>query len=80
MSDPKIVTPPFGRVIEYKEAGKPRDTGAVSDDPYARNRTGDGVPVGCREQAGRRPDLTAFIVDGENQRVPVDSMPGVVRY
>lgn len=83
MSDPKIVTPTFGRDLEYKEAGKVSETsGRYPTIRMRRNRTGDGVRRLVAENKLSVDDLiwTAFVVDGENQRVPVDSMPGVVRY
>ena len=83
MSDPKIVTTPFGRGVDYKEAAK------VSAMPgwyptvrMRRNRTGVGVRRLVAENKLSVEDLiwTAFVVDGENNRLPVESMPGVVRY
>ena len=83
MSDPKIVTPTFGRDLEYKEAGKVSETsGRYPTIRMRRNRTGDGVRRLVAENKLSVDDLiwTAFVVDGENQRVPGDSRPGVVRY
>ena len=83
MSDPKIVTPPFGRDETTI------NTGTVSETPgryptvrMRRNRSNDAVRRMVAENKLSVDDLIwpMFIVDGENQRQPVDSMPGVIRY
>lgn len=83
MSDPKIVTPPFGRKIDYKEAAKVSAMpGQYPTVRMRRNRAGVGVRRLVAENKLSVEDLiwTAFVVDGENNRLPVESMPGVVRY
>tara|TARA_B100000459_G_scaffold132036_1_gene86633 strand:- start:248 stop:1315 length:1068 start_codon:yes stop_codon:yes gene_type:complete len=83
MSDPKIVTPPFGRQKSSPDAADARETpGRYPAVRMRRNRSGDGVRRLIAENKLSVDDLiwTTFVVDGENQRVPVESMPGVVRY
>ena len=83
MSGPKIVTPPFGRTKTHQDAAAASETpGRYPTVRMRRNRSGDGVRRLVAENALTVDDLiwTMFVVDGENRRVPVDSMPGVVRY
>ena len=83
MSDPKIVTPPFGRQKSSPDAATVSETpGRYPTVRMRRNRSGDGVRRLVAENKLSVDDLiwTSFVVDGENQRVPVESMPGVVRY
>ena len=83
MSDPKIVTPPFGRGVDYQEAARVSAMpGRYPTVRMRRNRTGVGVRRLVAENKLTVEDLiwTAFVVDGENNRLPVESMPGVVRY
>ncbi len=83
MSGPKIVTPPFGRTETYQDAATASETpGRYPTVRMRRNRSGDGVRRLVAENKLSVDDLiwTMFVVDGENQRIPVESMPGVVRY
>ena len=83
MSGPKIVTPPFGRTETFQDAATASETpGRYPTVRMRRNRSGDGVRRLVAENTLSVDDLiwTMFVVDGENQRVPVESMPGVVRY
>lgn len=83
MSGPKIVTPPFGRTQIHQDSATASETpGRYPTVRMRRNRSGDGVRRLVAENTLSVDDLiwTMFVVDGENQRVPVDSMPGVVRY
>ena len=83
MSDPKIVTPPFGRSRTSSDAITTSGTpGRYPTVRMRRNRSGEGVRRLVAENKLSADDLiwTAFVVDGDNQRTPVDSMPGVVRY
>ena len=83
MSGPKIVTPPFGRTETFQDAATASETpGRYPTVRMRRNRSGDGVRRLVAENTLSVDDLiwTMFVVDGENQRIPVESMPGVVRY
>ena len=83
MSDPKIVTPPFGRQKSSPDSATASETpGRYPTVRMRRNRSGDGVRRLVAENKLSVDDLiwTSFVVDGENQSVPVESMPGVVRY
>ena len=83
MSGPKIVTPPFGRTETTRDAATASETpGRYPTVRMRRNRSGDGVRRLVAENALSVDDLiwTMFVVDGENQRIPVESMPGVLRY
>ena len=83
MSDPKVVPPPFGRQKSSPDAATASETpGRYPTVRMRRNRSGDGVRRLVAENKLSVDDLiwTSFVVDGENQRVPVESMPGVVRY
>jgi len=83
MSDPKIVTPPFGRQKSSPNAATASETpGRYPTVRMRRNRSGDGVRRLVAENKLSVDDLiwTSFVVDGENQRVPVESMPDVLRY
>ncbi len=83
MSGPKIVTPPFGRTKTHQDAATASETpGRYPTVRMRRNRSGDGVRRLVAENTLSVDDLiwTMFIADGENQRIPVESMPGVVRY
>ena len=83
MSGPKIVTPPFGRTKTHQDAATASETpGRYPTVRMRRNRSGDGVRRLVAENTLSVDDLiwTMFVVDGENQRIPVESMPGVVRY
>ena len=83
MSDPKIVTPPFGREKTSLDAFAGNETpGRFPTVRMRRNRNNDGVRRLIAENKLSVDDLiwTAFVIDGENLQIPVDSMPGVVRY
>ena len=83
MSGPKIVTPPFGRTETARDAATASETpGRYPTVRMRRNRSGDGVRRLVAENTLSVDDLiwTMFVVGGENQRVPVESMPGVLRY
>ena len=83
MSGPKIVTPPFARQQLSPDAADAREMpGRYPTVRMRRNRNGDGVRRLIAENKLSVDDLiwTTFVVDGENQRVPVESMQGVVRY
>ena len=83
MSDPKIGTPPFGRQKSSPDAAKASETpGRYPTVRMRRNRSNDGVRRLVAENKLSVDDLiwTSFVVDGENQRIAVESMPGVVRY
>ena len=83
MSDPKIVTPPFGRDETTINTGTFSETpGRYPTVRMRRNRSNDAVRRMVAENKLSVDDLIwpMFIVDGENQRQPVDSMPGVIRY
>lgn len=62
-------------MIDFPAAGFPTTR-------MRRNRSDDSVRRLVAENSLSVNDLiwTMFVVDGENQRIPVDSMPGVVRY
>ena len=83
MSDPKIVTPPFGRQKSSPNAATASETpGRYPTVRMRRNRSSNGVRRLVAENKLSVDDLiwTSFVVDGENQRVPVESMPDVLRY
>ena len=83
MSGPKIVTPTFARQKSSPDAADAREMpGRYPTVRMRRNRNGDGVRRLIAENKLSVDDLiwTTFVVDGENQRVPVESMQGVVRY
>ena len=83
MSGPKIVTPPFGRSKQTQDSPAATETpGRYPTTRMRRNRRDDSVRRLVAENSLSVDDLiwTMFVVDGENERVPVDSMPGVVRY
>lgn len=83
MSDPKIVTPPFGRDETTRNVATVSDTpGRYPTVRMRRNRTNDATRRMVAENKLSVDDLIwpIFIVDGENQRQPVESMPGVMRY
>ena len=75
--------PPFGRSKAAQQT--PAATKAPGRYPTTRmrrNRRDDSVRRLVAENTLSVDDLiwTMFVVDGENKREPVDSMPGVVRY
>ncbi len=83
MSDPKIVTPPFGRENTTRNAATVSDTpGRFPTVRMRRNRSSDAVRRLTAENKLTINDFIwpIFVVDGENQRQPVASMPGVTRY
>jgi porphobilinogen synthase len=83
MSDSKIVTPPFGHDETTIKTGTVSETpGRYPTVRMRRNRSNDAVRRMVAENKLSVDDLIwpMFIVDGENQRQPVDSMPGVIRY
>ena len=83
MSGPKIVTPPFGRTKTFQDAASASETpGRYPTVRMRRNRSGEGVRRLVAENTLSADDFIwpIFVVDGENQRQPVESMPGVVRY
>ena len=83
MSDPKVVTPPFGRDETSVDATITSETpGRYPTVRMRRNRSGKGVRRLVAENKLSVDDLiwTAFVVDGENKQIPVESMPGVFRY
>ena len=82
MSDPKIVTPPFARKTTAPTPDATETAGRFPTVRMRRNRRQDAVRRLVAENAVTADDFIwpIFIVDGENQRLPVDSMPGVVRH
>ena len=83
MSGPNIVTPPFGRAKTAQDTPVATETpGRYPTTRMRRNRSDQSVRRLVAENSLSVNDLiwTMFVVDGENQRIPVDSMPGVVRY
>lgn len=83
MSDPKTMTPSFGRDETTIKPGTVSETpGRYPTVRMRRNRSNDAVRRMVAENKLSIDDLIwpIFIVDGENQRQPVDSMPGVIRY
>lgn len=83
MSDPKTMTPSFERDETTIKPGTVSETpGRYPTVRMRRNRNNDAVRRMVAENKLSIDDLIwpIFIVDGENQRQQVDSMPGVIRY
>ena len=83
MPYPKIVTPPLERKTDYKSVGTVSETpGRFPTIRMRRNRNAAGVRSLVAENRLSVNDLIwpIFVVDGQNQRQPVESMPEVVRY
>jgi len=83
MSGPKVVIPHFRRAKTSVDATIASETpGSYPTVRMRRNRSGKGVRRLVAENKISVDDLiwTTFVVDGENQKIPIDSMPGVVRY
>ncbi|MBI11043.1 MAG: porphobilinogen synthase [Rhodospirillaceae bacterium] len=83
MSGPNIVTPPFGQAKTAQDTPLATETpGRYPTTRMRRNRSDKSVRRLVAENSLSVNDLiwTMFVVDGENQRIPIDSMPGVVRY